>query len=404
VISSRNPRIRRISTVRAAAVPNLTWVEIETDDGLVGLGETFSLGDAVEAYVHEGAATYLLGEDASAVQRHWLTLYRQRGRSGIGAETRGAAAIDIALWDLVGKRSSQPLHQLLGGRAREAIRVYNTCGGPNYVRERAVAGRLYTGDVESGRQYEDLHAFQTNPVELAESLLDMGISAMKIWPFDEIAVETGGNFIDQAQLERGMAPLVRIRESGIPMDVALEMHGRWTVPAAIQIARAAEQYRPMWIEDPIRLDNLGALAQFCRSTRIPTLVGETLGGRFHYREVLERTDVSIIMTDPCWVGGVTEARRVADLAALYQKPFTPHDCTGPIGLAVGAHLCLYAETAIFQEIVRAFYFGWYQELVDGLPALAAGVMTPDAGPGHGISFKAEFYERPDVTTQRSEQS
>ena len=113
--------ITRITTVRLARQPNVIWVRVEAADGYVGLGETFFIAEPVEAYVHEIAAPYLLGQDALAIQRHWRALYRQWQRRGIGAEARASSAIDVALWDLFGRVTDQPLHQLLGGRIREGI-------------------------------------------------------------------------------------------------------------------------------------------------------------------------------------------------------------------------------------------------------------------------------------------
>ena len=389
-VHDRFPRLRRITTMQHETWPNLVWVEIEDEDGVTGLGETFSMADSVVSYIHEGAAPYLLGQSAADRARHWTALHRQRGRSGIGSETRGASALDIALWDLAARRAGLPLWELLGGRSRDRIRVYNTCGGPEYVKAPAVAGRTYTGAFTRHR-FDDLWAFKEQPERLAEDLLEQGIRAMKIWPFDEIAVETGGLSITAAQLATALDPIRRIRASvGREMDVALELHGRWSVPAAVTICQASAEHQPMWLEDPIRIDNLKTLDQVCCSTPIPVLVGETLGSRFAYRDVLEQTRVSIIMSDPSWTGGVSEIRRVADLAAAYQRAFTPHDCTGPIGLAVGTHVALYAETAIYQEVVRAFLYGWYQDAAEGLPVVEDGVIQPADRPGHGVTLRTEF--------------
>jgi galactonate dehydratase len=107
------------------------------------------------------------------------------------------------------------------------------------------------------------------------------------------------------------------------------------------------------------------------------------------------------MVDPAWVGGVTEARRVADVAALYQRPFTTHDCTGPVNLAVGVHLCTNAENAYLQEIVRAFMFGWYGEYVSGLPSLIDGLMSPIDAPGHGVQLLPDVLQRDSVTVRVS---
>ena len=351
-----------------------------------GLGETLSLGDSVVAYIHEGASPYLLGQDPSDITRHWSSLHRQRGRSGIGSEARDASAIDIALWDLLSSQLQVPLYQMLGGRSRASIDVYNTCGGPNYVRAPAVAGRQYTGTFEHDR-YDDLWAFKNEPEQLAADLLSEGIDAMKIWPFDDIAVETGGLRVSTQQLVQGLEPLRRIREAvGDRMDIALELHRRWSLPAAAAIVRAAEEYAPMWIEDPVRADNLEALAELCRRSGVAILVGETLGSRFAYLDLSQRTGVIIVMSDPVWTGGVTEIRRIADLVAAHQRGFTPHDCTGPVGLVVGTHVSLYVETTIYQEFVRAFRYGWYEDVAVGLPVIDQGSIRPADAAGHGVAL------------------
>lgn len=394
--------ISRISTVQADWLPNLTWVLVETDEGLVGLGETFFSSETVTAYVHETAAPYLLGEDAGAIQRHWSALHRQWGRSGIGAEARGASAIDIALWDLLGKQTGLPLFQLLGGRTHAYIRVYNTCAGPEYGRAAALPeDRLYGGVCE-GRMHEDLRAFHEDAGGLASELLAMGVSAMKIWPFDVHTDEDGGLSISDRGLRKGLEPFRAIRERvGSDMDVALELHGRWSLPAAKRIAREVAAFDPLWIEDPIRMDNAVALAELARSTTIPVVASETLGSRFPFRELLDRGAVDIVMADPSWIGGVTETRRVADLAALYQRPFTPHDCTGPVNLSVGVHLCVSLENALIQEVVRAYYYGWYAEVATDLPPLAEGVISPLEAPGHGIELRREFLEQQETRVRSS---
>jgi galactonate dehydratase len=191
-------------------------------------------------------------------------------------------------------------------------------------------------------------------------------------------------------LERGLEPIRRIRAAhGDRIEIALELHGRWNLPAAVRIARAAEPLGPIWVEDPIRMDSIDVVGEFVRSTSIPTVASENLGSPFPYRDLLERAGVAIIMADPSWVGGVTASRKIADLAAASLRPFTPHDCTGPVTLAVGTHLCLHAENAMLQEMVRAYYFGWYAELVTGLPIFDAGRLRPADRPGHGIALREE---------------
>jgi L-alanine-DL-glutamate epimerase-like enolase superfamily enzyme len=127
-------KIKTITTVRIRQFPNLLYVLVDTDEGLRGLGETFFGAEAVEAYVHETAAPLLMGQDPLRIEQHVTRLRGFLGFTGTGVETRGNSAIDVALWDLFGKTVGQPVHQLLGGRVRDRVRIYNTCAGYEYVR------------------------------------------------------------------------------------------------------------------------------------------------------------------------------------------------------------------------------------------------------------------------------
>src|SRR5918997_2634109 len=129
-------KVTRIDTLRLDEFPNILFVQVHTDQGLVGLGETFFGARAVEAYLHETVAPYLLGKNPLQIDRHAKALYGYLGYRSSGVETRGNSAVDIALYDLWGKATNQPVYQLLGGACRERIRIYNTCAGYRYVRAR----------------------------------------------------------------------------------------------------------------------------------------------------------------------------------------------------------------------------------------------------------------------------
>jgi galactonate dehydratase len=181
-------KITALETVRLTEFGNLVWVRLHTDEGLVGLGETFMGAAAVEAYLHETVAPKLLGQDPLQIEARNASLNNYLGWRGSGVETRGNSAVDIALWDIYGKATGQPVSVALGGKMRDTIRTYNTCAGYKYIRDsrsQAVAN-WHLG--EQGGPYEDLEGFLHRADELAESLLEQGITAMKIWPFD-IAAE-----------------------------------------------------------------------------------------------------------------------------------------------------------------------------------------------------------------------
>lgn len=402
-------KVARIETVESAAYPNLIWVQLHTDDGLVGLGETFFGPAAVAAYIHETAAPYLLGQDPLAIERHHSTLGKRMMSNAIGAEARGISALDIALWDLFGQSVGLPIYRCLGGPVRDRIRIYNTCAGYGYYTHKAnKPGSSFAANWGLGEHqgpYEDLLAWQQEgrAGELARSLLDMGITAMKIWPFDQFADETNGQDITLAQLEQGLQPFRQIREAvGMRMEIAVELHSRWNLPSAIRIASALEEIRPMWYEDPIRMDNPEALAEFAGRTRVPTTASETITGRYAFREMLEKQAVGIVMFDPGWVGGISEARRIANLADAYHRPVAPHDCTGPVAYTVGTHLCLATPNAMIQEGVRAYYHGWYQDVITQLPETERGFVAAPSGPGLGTRLLPDFATRAGVTLRASE--
>ena len=207
------------------------WVRIHTDEGLVGLGETYPTPESEKAVVRR-LAPMLMGRNPLEIDRLWADMFQTVASSGwAGSEIRAISTLDIALWDIAGKALGAPIYQLLGGAARPSIRIYNTC-------------------------YDHVD-FLTEPVRLAQELLDSGISAMKIWPFDSIARENYGNYITADQMRQGLDPLRKIRdEFGDAMDVAMEFHGFWNLPSAIRIAKALEPYQPLWLEEMLPQDNI----------------------------------------------------------------------------------------------------------------------------------------------------
>jgi L-alanine-DL-glutamate epimerase-like enolase superfamily enzyme len=392
-------KVTRIDTVRTDEFPNLVHVLVHTDEGVTGLGETFFFADAVEAHIHDVVAEYLVGQDPGSIERHASALRGYVGAAASGAEMRAASAVDIALWDLLGKTLGQPLHDLLGGRSRDRIRTYNTCAGERYIRGPSAQTVENWGlrHERANGHHEDLEAFLHQPEELAQSLLDAGTTGMKIWPFDPYAEATQGHDISAAQLERALEPLRRIRSAvGLQIDIMVELHALWDVPAASRIVAALEEFDLFWIEDPARVTSADALAEVQRATKTPIAAGETLTGLPDFRDLLVRGGAQIVIFDVGWVGGITTARKVAALAEAHERPVAPHDCTGPVVYAAATHLSLHLPNAIVQESVRAFWDGWYRDLVTALPEIERGTVTPPPGPGLGLELAPDVFERADV--------
>lgn len=397
-------KISAIRTLQLAEFSNVLFVLVQTDEGVTGLGETFYGAGAVAAHIHDTLAGRLIGQDPlriEALNREMVNL--PMAQSSTGVEYRAASAIDLALWDIFGKVCGQPVHQMLGGACWDKVRIYNTCAGTRYVSSKNIkpVSNWNLGEIEG--PYEDLDAFMNRPAALAEDLLANGITAMKIWPFDPAAEATRGQSIATADLKKALKPFEEIRKAvGDRIEIMLEMHSLWNLPTAIRIARAVEPYAPTWYEDPIRMNAPQALAEFARSTPVWTCASETLGSRFPYKDMLDRDAMHVVMTDLVWTGGLTEGRKIAALADTYHRPFAPHDCTGPVAFVAAVHMSMSQTNTLIQESVRAFYNGWYRDLVTELPRIENGYVYPMEGPGLGTELKPDVFERGDLVTRVSE--
>lgn len=391
-------KISAIETVRVDEFPNVLWVQVYTDDGQKGLGETFFGARAVESYIHETAAPMLLGRNPLEIERISRDLAPYVGFQGAGAEVRGISAIDVALWDIFGQAVDQPVYQLLGGLCREKVRTYNTCAGYRYVRAKPDWGTDNWGLDSTEGPYEDLDAFLHRADELALSLLDQGITGMKIWPLDYAATASDGHYISPADLKKALEPFEKIRNAvGDEMDIMVELHGLWRYPAALQIASALEEFKPFWFEDPVRADSVAALAEFAGRTHIPVCASETVTGIWSWRELIESGATAIVMPDVIWCGGLSAARKIGALADAWHRPLAPHDCTGPVAFAAACALSLSAPNVLCQESVRAFHSGWYGELVTEVPRIEDGYIYPLTGSGIGTALREDVVKRADAT-------
>ena len=392
-------KITKVETIRFAPQPNIFWVRLHTDDGLIGLGETFYLPGVVEAVIHDMIAGFLLGSSPYDIERIWDSVFSWTNFFGYaGAEMRALSAVNIAMWDLVGQSVGQPIYNLLGGLCRDRLRVYNTCvnGGP----------------------YRDFTDTTERPAELALSLYDQGIRAMKIWPWDRFAprfqsaaptgtipwAELGpaGAYLSLEDLEAGLEPVKKIRQAlGNKMEILIEGHSRWDLNCALRIARALEPFDPLWMEDMIKPDSAADLARLAKENRIPHSVSERLFTRYAFREILEAQACRIVMPDLVWTGGITEGRKIAILADTYHLPIAPHDCTGLVALLANLHLGASATNAMILETVRGFYGGWYAEAYTHNIEIREGFAQVPTRPGLGTALRQELLGRGDVRVRVS---
>ena len=398
-------KITQVETIRLGEFPNIIWVRIYTDEGLVGLGETFMGAAAVEAYLHEWVAPKLLGQDPLAIEARNRDITGYLGWRGSGVETRGNSAVDIALWDIFGKAANMPLHTALGGKSRDSIRIYNTCAGYQYVRSATnqTTANWGLGNVSKSQgPYEDLEGFLNNAGELAQSLLSEGITAMKIWPFDMAAEKSHGQYISNADLDAALVPFQKIRDAvGNQMDIMVEFHSLWRLPMAQKIARTLKPFNTFWHEDAIRMDSLDLLKQYAVDCEALICASETLSYKWGFKDYLQTGVAGVAMLDLSWCGGLSEARKIAAMADAWQLPVAPHDCTGPVVWAASTHLSLHAPNALVQESVRAFFTGWYKELVTELPVVENGMISLNNKPGLGLELLPDLHKRRDAVVRIS---
>lgn len=396
------PTITSIETaIPAGIMPNLILVRVHTADGLVGCGETYYTPHAIEGLIHDWMAQRLIGAEATDIESHWRFLYERCSAFGApGAEMRALSAVDVALWDILGQVCGQPIWKLLGGATQDRVPIYNTCGGPGYG---AVKGQVHEstghpgwpgyGDEGSPGAYQDNWASIHAAGDLAEELVREGIAGMKVWPFDRYVHRSGGLYISFADIEAGMKPLREIRERvGNQIEIMIEGHAFFQLPAALRLAESLKEIRPLWLEDVLRVDNIETLADFRRQSGMPIAASEMLLGRAPYLSLLQAKAVDYLMVDPTWAGGISETRRIIDLAQSYNVPATMHDCTGPLTLYAGLHCAAASANVVFQETVRAHIRTFYQRLIDRQPKIEDGRLLLPTDAGLGTALRPELFQ------------
>ncbi|MFO0978131.1 MAG: mandelate racemase/muconate lactonizing enzyme family protein [Planctomycetaceae bacterium] len=399
------PRIVKIETVIPHEVmPGLLAVRVHTDAGtvdgvpVIGHGETYYIPTAAASVVHDFFAPRLLGSSATAIESHWRFLYeRMTAFAGTGAELRALSAIDLALWDIHGQLLRAPIWKLLGGPVRDAIPVYNSCGGPFYGKSNrktpSASGWPGHGDPGQPGPLEDNWASMNAPEDLAEELVALGYRGMKLWSFDAVYRRSGGQSVTWADIREGIAPFEKIRERvGDRIEVMLDGHGFFSLAAARRIAEAMESVKPLWLEDVMRPDSVHAMAAFRSQIKVPVAVSEMLVMADSYRQVLEAQAADYVMIDPTWVGGISASRRIAELAQLYNVPTLMHDCTGPMTLFAGLQIAASNTGVAFQETVRAHLTTLYPSLIDQEVRVVNGTLPLPNRPGIGIRWLPELFD------------
>ena len=324
----------KISDIRTYLVrPRWGFVEIETDDGLIGWGEPVIEGKAatVRACVEE-MKPYLIGADPMKIEDLWNVLYRAGFYRGGPVIMSAIAGIDQALWDIKGKVYNAPVYDLLGGACRDSMRVYCWIGGDR-------------------------------PADVGAAALEKkneGFTAIKMNATEELQMVDSYEKID-AVLERVAA----IREScGKYFGIAIDFHGRVHKPMAKVLAKKLEEFNPMFLEEPVLCEHMSEFKEIARACNVPIATGERLFSKYDFRRLLEEGGVDIIQPDLSHAGGITEVRKIAAMAEAYDVALAPHCPLGPIALAACLQVDACSYNAFIQEQSMGIHYNEFHGPLD----------------------------------------
>jgi galactonate dehydratase len=344
--------------------PRWVFLKVTSDAGITGWGEPIVEGraDTVIAAVEE-LAGYLIGRDPSRIEDIFQVLHRGGFYRGGPVLTSAISGIEQALWDIKGKALGVPVYELLGGRARDRIRVYNWIGGDR-------------------------------PAALAEAIraqVAAGYTAAKMNATEEMHY-----LDDHREIDAAVARMAAAREAGgAAFDIAVDFHGRVHKAMAKILVRELEPFRPYFVEEPVPPENLEALREVARWTSSPIAVGERLYTRWGFKDVIAEGIVDIVQPDLSHAGGIWEVRKIAAMAEAYDIAVAPHCPLGPIAFAASLQLGACTPNVVIQEQSLGIHYNVGNDLLDYVRnrdafAYDGGYLAVPTGPGLGVEIDEEL--------------
>lgn len=337
---------------------DMVVVRVKTEDGITGYGEAHhALAPTLVAdIVNQNLAPVVLGGNAMEVEEIWQRMYLKQGQThGPGnALYKAMSGIDVALWDVRGKALKQPVFRLLGGARKKT--------------------RAYAGGVCMG--------FKPPPalLEEAQSFVDRGFTAIKLRMGDTV--------------ENDLARVRAVRAGlGDKVDIAVDMNTRYTFLDLQRALPGFEECKVYWIEEPFPPDAIADYAHFNARTHVPLAGGENHFLRYQARQLLETKAIDVIQPDPCKAGGITETKKIADLAAAYRRAFAPHVGMSAIDSAACVHLLCATSNALIYEADGAAYNPFRDDLCSGHPQVVDGYIEPNEAPGLGFEVDESLFSK-----------
>ncbi|MDE0229569.1 MAG: mandelate racemase/muconate lactonizing enzyme family protein, partial [Spirochaetaceae bacterium] len=361
--------ITSLKTVSVAGSKTWNYVRLETDAGVTGTGEAHP-GAGICDLIERRLAPMLIGADARNVEPlHRRMLASSTGDSAGGMLVGAIGGVETALWDVAGKALGVPAYRLLGGAYRDRIRLYADVGRgvamANTPASWAARAREAAAEGFDALKFDIDHSAD----ELSHDLLARGLSL--------------------AELERMTALVAAAREgAGDRVDLAIDCHGIYQVRDVLLLAERLTPFRLMFLEDPVPPENVTALAKVTRSTPIPICTGEWRYRCDGFRELIEQQACDLLHVDVAATGGMSEAKRIADLADLYYMPFAAHNITSPLGLVASAHVCAAVRNLNSMELpYHCDQVAWRWDLVRSPePLIDRGRFVVPRGPGLGVEL------------------
>ena len=347
--------------------PRWLFLKITTDEGIVGWGEPVIEGKAstVRTAVEE-LMENLIGKNPMNIEDHWNMMYRSGFYRGGPILMSAIAGIDQALWDIKGKFYNAPIHQLLGGKARDKMRVYSWIGGDR------------PADVGIA----------------AQKMMSSGFTAVKMNATEEL------QYVDSfAKIDQAVERVATVREAvGKHFDIGIDFHGRVHKPMAKILAKELEAFHPMFIEEPVLPENNEALREIANHVAIPIATGERMFSRWQFKNILHDGYVDIIQPDVSHAGGITECKKIISMAEAYDVAAAPHCPLGPIALAACLQVDATCHNAFIQEQSLGIHYNQGSDLLDYLLEKDVfkyenGFVKIPEGPGLGIEINEEHVRK-----------
>ena len=351
--------------------PKWLFIKLETDEGIVGLGERVT-GHALNltsqiALLEELCEQFVVGQNPFHIERIWQSMFGARHdyrHPGMDS-TPAISAIEMALWDIVGKATGQPIYNLLGGRYHEKLRAYAYMPAEGVWENPAKAG------------------------EVATQLLEEGNSACKIDPF--MPLFPLPRDIPLKDLRHAAKIFRSIRDAvGDELEVGIGTHGQFSTGGAIRAAQIFEEFNPAWFEEPVPPENVEEMARVAAHTSIPIAAGERLATKYEFARLIEAGAAQIVQLDVGQCGGILESKKIAALAEAHYALIAPHMYQGPIAAAAAVQLDTCSPNFLIQEYnVNALHAEIFVEPI----RFERGYIIPPTGPGLGVELDEAVVRR-----------